>query len=51
LSIVERIVVDHGGTIWFDSAEGIGTTFFIDLPIDRSEAVPPFGGKEGAQHS
>jgi len=32
LPIVERIVTDHGGTIWFDSAEGVGTTFYIDLP-------------------
>jgi len=32
LPIVERIVNDHGGTIWFDSAEGIGSTFYIDLP-------------------
>ncbi|MCL2440720.1 MAG: ATP-binding protein [Treponema sp.] len=33
LPIIERIVTDHGGTIWFDSAEGIGTTFYIDLPL------------------
>jgi nitrogen fixation/metabolism regulation signal transduction histidine kinase len=33
LPIVERIVNDHGGTIWFNSTEGVGTTFFIDLPI------------------
>jgi len=33
LPIVERIVSDHGGTIWFDTAEGIGTTFYIDLPL------------------
>jgi nitrogen fixation/metabolism regulation signal transduction histidine kinase len=32
LPIVERIVTDHGGAIWFDSAPGMGTTFFIDLP-------------------
>jgi nitrogen fixation/metabolism regulation signal transduction histidine kinase len=32
LPIVERIVNDHGGAIWFNSAEGMGTTFFIDLP-------------------
>ena len=32
LPIVERIVTDHGGTIWFDSALGIGSTFYIDLP-------------------
>jgi nitrogen fixation/metabolism regulation signal transduction histidine kinase len=37
LPIVERIVSDHGGTIWFNSAEGLGTTFFIDLPIDESQ--------------
>ncbi|GHT82247.1 two-component sensor histidine kinase [Spirochaetia bacterium] len=35
LPIVERIVSDHGGAIWFNSAIGIGTTFFIDLPIDE----------------
>jgi signal transduction histidine kinase len=35
LPIVERIVNDHGGTIWFDSGEGIGTTFYIDLPLER----------------
>jgi nitrogen fixation/metabolism regulation signal transduction histidine kinase len=37
LPIVERIVNDHGGGIWFNSAEGAGTTFFIDLPLDRKE--------------
>jgi nitrogen fixation/metabolism regulation signal transduction histidine kinase len=36
LPIVERIVNDHGGTIWFDSAEGMGTTFYIDLPAEGS---------------
>jgi nitrogen fixation/metabolism regulation signal transduction histidine kinase len=39
LSIVERIVTDHGGKVWFDSAEGIGTTFYLDLPIDRPKAT------------
>jgi len=37
LPIVERIVTDHGGAIWFDSAEGMGTTFFIDLPAEKNE--------------
>jgi len=37
LPIVERIVTDHGGAIWFDSAEGMGTTFYIDLPAERNE--------------
>jgi nitrogen fixation/metabolism regulation signal transduction histidine kinase len=39
LPIVERIVNDHGGAIWFNSAEGMGTTFFIDLPLDE-EPLP-----------
>jgi nitrogen fixation/metabolism regulation signal transduction histidine kinase len=36
LPIVERIVTDHGGSIWFNSGEGMGTTFFIDFPVDDS---------------
>jgi len=35
LSIVERIVSEHGGSIRFESDEGAGTTFFVDLPLDR----------------
>jgi nitrogen fixation/metabolism regulation signal transduction histidine kinase len=45
LPIVERIVNDHGGAIWFNSAEGMGTTFFIDLPVNDPalavESNPP----------
>jgi len=35
LPIVERIVNDHGGAIWFDSAENMGSTFYIDLPAEK----------------
>jgi two-component system, NtrC family, nitrogen regulation sensor histidine kinase NtrY len=35
LSIVERIVSEHGGSLRFESEEGSGTTFFLDLPLDR----------------
>ena len=34
LPIIERIVFDHAGSIWFESEEGVGTTFFIDLPME-----------------
>jgi nitrogen fixation/metabolism regulation signal transduction histidine kinase len=37
LPIVERIVNDHGGSIWFNSAEEAGTTFFVDLPISEQK--------------
>jgi signal transduction histidine kinase len=36
LPIVERIINDHDGAIWFDSAEGMGTTFYIDLPAEKN---------------
>jgi nitrogen fixation/metabolism regulation signal transduction histidine kinase len=37
LSIVERIINDHGGSVWVDSAEGAGATFYIDLPVARKQ--------------
>lgn len=33
LYISKQIVEEHDGTIWFESAEGEGTTFYIQLPI------------------
>jgi nitrogen fixation/metabolism regulation signal transduction histidine kinase len=35
LTIVERIVFDHAGSIRFESQNGVGTTFIIDLPAER----------------
>jgi signal transduction histidine kinase len=35
LPIVERIISDHGGSIWFNTAEGVGTTFYFDLPVSE----------------
>jgi signal transduction histidine kinase len=32
LALVKRVVERHGGKIWVESAEGIGTTFFVALP-------------------
>jgi len=36
LAIVERIIFDHNGSIWFDSEKGIGSTFYIDLPVEEN---------------
>jgi len=33
LSISKKIIKMHGGNIWFKSQVGVGTTFFIELPI------------------
>ena len=31
MSIIKRIVEQHGGSIWFESEPGKGTTFYIKL--------------------
>jgi signal transduction histidine kinase len=33
LSIARRIVERHGGRMWAESSEGVGSTFFISLPV------------------
>jgi signal transduction histidine kinase len=33
LSITRQIIEAHSGKIWFESEEGKGTTFYIDLPV------------------
>jgi DNA-binding response OmpR family regulator len=38
LSIAREIAERHGGRLWFESAEGHGATFHLDLPLDAGTA-------------
>lgn len=38
LYITRQIVERHKGTIWIESAQGVGTTFFFALPLERVES-------------
>ena len=39
--IVKDVVDAHGGKIWVESEEGVGTTFHIRLPIVPPKSSPP----------
>lgn len=35
LSIVKTVTQAHGGMVWVESKEGVGTTFYINLPVSN----------------
>lgn len=43
LAIAREISERHGGRLWFESAEGDGATFHLDLPLDLPEQASSRG--------
>ncbi len=39
LPVSKRFVEAHGGRIWFESEEGVGSTFYVALPIGGPQSV------------
>lgn len=39
LFVASKIISDHGGQIWVQSEEGVGSTFYITLPIQKPEQL------------
>ena len=35
LSISRQIIQAHNGRLWFESEQGKGTTFYIELPVEN----------------
>jgi GAF domain-containing protein/nitrogen-specific signal transduction histidine kinase len=40
LSIVKALVEMHEGDVWFESAVGAGTTFYVSLPVEGPRSIP-----------
>lgn len=40
LTVVRRIVEQHHGKVWVESAEGRGSTFFVSLPVSPTMPSP-----------
>ncbi len=47
LHIIREILRGHGGDVWFDSEEGVGTTFLLGLP--RRPVQPPHSSVSSAE--
>jgi PAS domain S-box-containing protein len=47
LYVAKSMVESHGGKIWFESKENLGTTFFVELPIKQTNDQNEEGDDRG----
>jgi len=47
LATVDRVARDHGGKVWVQSSEGVGTTFALWLPVKQREPARKAGVPAG----
>jgi PAS domain S-box-containing protein len=40
LYLCRELIAQHGGDIWFESTEGMGSTFFLRLPLSPGTSTP-----------
>jgi signal transduction histidine kinase len=40
LYLCRELILQHGGDIWFESTEGVGSTFFLRLPLSPGTSTP-----------
>jgi signal transduction histidine kinase/class 3 adenylate cyclase len=50
LAVTRQLVELHGGRIWVESAEGLGSRFSFSLPAVAETEMPEDDGANGAEH-
>jgi len=46
LAVVHQIISEHGGEVIVETAPGAGSTFYVVLPLEEADYIPPVPGGE-----